>query len=648
MGGYEGQTRPVPTLAWTQGNTDELRLTRQLGTVPVVANRPSLDGRPVHAFHYLGEIVRGFGTMFDLLGAHRDDLLRPGGPLARGAAIQVRVLLRPTRFYSTILDQSFHPDTLRDAVDRDRLFDRLWYGVEDSRYRGLIQRIVGAEKRQLWQVDIPYFHTFADSHDLWAATGERFDRTFSRSGLEMAAARLRGLDAAEYERQTWYIKSALATYAGRFGEQMPQPYPRPRRSPEPTRERAFDAALAIARRLEMLARVDDGEASWVGLSPVRGQGWRLQALGLDLYSGMPGVVLFLAYCADLLGSAEVRATADRAFACLRNMVHNRRGELPALGAFAGWGGLVHAWIHLASLWNRDDLLAEARGMLEPMAALVDGDTHLDLSHGAAGAVVPVLELFRRTGDPAAIRLAIRLGDHLVARAEPTPDGGVGWPVLGVETRILTGFSHGAAGISWALLELFAQTGESRFRDCALAALAFEDATFSAEERNWPDLRARIEPGGSDPLFMAAWCHGATGIGLSRLRIGRRLRRKSLRRDVEAAVAATLRKGFGNNHCLCHGDLGSLELLLEAAPKLAPELAAGPFADRFATVLASIEQNGPICGLPFSVESPGLLEGIAGIGYGLLRMAVPSRVPSILLLDPPPARTRKAAPERRSR
>jgi hypothetical protein len=36
----------------------------------------------------------------------------------------------------------------------------------------------------------------------------------------------------------------------------------------------------------------------------------------------------------------------------------------------------------------------------------------------------------------------------------------------------------------------------------------------------------------------------------------------------------------------------------------------------------------------AVETPGLMTGLAGIGYGLLRLAVPTRVPSVLVLEGP--------------
>ncbi|HEY4590506.1 MAG TPA: lanthionine synthetase LanC family protein, partial [Thermoanaerobaculia bacterium] len=97
---------------------------------------------------------------------------------------------------------------------------------------------------------------------------------------------------------------------------------------------------------------------------------------------------------------------------------------------------------------------------------------------------------------------------------------------------------------------------------------------------------------------------------------------------------TLERGFGENHCLCHGDLGNLDFLLQAREALGdPGLDAA--TDRQArAILAGIARDGWLCGTRGSVESPGLMNGIAGIGYGLLRLADPARVPSVLALAPP--------------
>jgi lantibiotic modifying enzyme len=109
-------------------------------------------------------------------------------------------------------------------------------------------------------------------------------------------------------------------------------------------------------------------------------------------------------------------------------------------------------------------------------------------------------------------------------------------------------------------------------------------------------------------------------------------------EIETAMRTTLGSGFGQNHSLCHGDLGNLELLLEAT-RMWPGSSWATDAKRMAaTILRSIRTDGWLCGNPLAVESPGLMTGIAGIGYGLLRCAEPSKVPSVLSLAPPISNT----------
>jgi lantibiotic modifying enzyme len=139
--------------------------------------------------------------------------------------------------------------------------------------------------------------------------------------------------------------------------------------------------------------------------------------------------------------------------------------------------------------------------------------------------------------------------------------------------------------------------------------------------------------------MMAWCYGAPGIGLARLRPVVRLRahraHARIARDVEIAVKSTLERGFGRNHCLCHGDLGNLDFLVHAARTLDDGALEEAWRRRAASVLASIEQGGVLCGMPLGIESVALMNGLAGIGLGLLRLAEPERVPSVLALEPPP-------------
>jgi lantibiotic modifying enzyme len=237
----------------------------------------------------------------------------------------------------------------------------------------------------------------------------------------------------------------------------------------------------------------------------------------------------------------------------------------------------------------------------------------------------------------ALQVASACGDHLVASAQPAPagdpraEGSLGWVIPRLGPRPLAGFAHGAAGIARALLELAAVSGNERYREAARQAIDYERSLYSPEAQNWPDLRQAD----SDPrLFMAAWCHGAAGIGLARLRALPHLDDPRLGDEIHTALHTTLAGGFGQTHCLCHGDVGNLDLLLEAS-RVLNEGAWRAQVDRLAAmVLDSIDRDGWKCAGPEGVEMPGLMLGLAGIGYQMLRLAEPDRVPSVLVLAPP--------------
>lgn len=135
-------------------------------------------------------------------------------------------------------------------------------------------------------------------------------------------------------------------------------------------------------------------------------------------------------------------------------------------------------------------------------------------------------------------------------------------------------------------------------------------------------------------FTTSWCHGAPGIGLSRLHMLKHINDPVFYSEIEIAIKTTLSYGFDRNHCLCHGGLGNLELLLQASKTLDRPDWKINLRRNTNNILDGLSKNGWRCGNALGVESPGLMTGIAGIGYELLRLAEPTRIPSILLLEPP--------------
>ncbi len=638
----------VSYLGTVEPGTDAMRYGPKQAVLEAVQHRPTLAGAEVSLLAHREDILAGFGRLYDLLAEHRRELLAPGGPLAAFAGCETRLVFRPTRAYFGLLDESFHPYVLGSGLDRARFLDRLWAGVLERPY---LERLVAFEHRDVERGDIPFFTTQPDACDVWASGGELLPGFFAESGLDRAARRLERMGPEDRRRQEWLIRSALAVV------ELDQGTARPsydfRQTPEAaTPERLLAAARAAADRLADLAFEEDGLAHWMQVEHAGARSWALGAAQADFYAGLPGIALALGFVGALIGEERHTRLARYALATQRRQLAQKPDEPdePAkpemIGGFNGRGGLVYALTQLGVLWDDSALLAEAEALALGLAPLIDQDEIGDLIAGAAGCALALLALHQVRPNPQVLDLARRCGERLLATARPMPpDGrGLGWVVKIAGETPLAGISHGAAGIALALLrldqEIGRETGDGRYLEAARGALAYERSLYDAEVRNWPDLRAEASetaglPEGEE-RFMVAWCHGAPGIGLARIAGLPHLDDSTVRGEIATAVSATLAAGFGTNHSLCHGDLGNAEFLLEAA-RATGDPALRAHAYRAAGgILDGIARHGWLYGLPLGAEPLGLMTGLAGIAYGLARLATPGRLPCVLTLAPPPA------------
>lgn len=644
LGGRDGQLtlRSIPQLEGL--GTDELRLVRHRIAMPTGANRPTLDEKPVSPCEHIESLIDGFERTWRLLVEHRAGLLDETGPLQRFAADEVRVVVRPTRTYALLLQESYHPYLLSNALDRDRHFDRLWIGAETLPH---FQRLLPAELEALAAGDIPLFATRLDSRDLEGGPGHCIRDFFPSSGLAQARKRLAELDEDGLFRQVSLIRNTLSVYQlNTVGNIEPPAVSDATDGPPAGCRELLNTAVAVGEELVRLAfhgHGNDGDvtpATWFRPTSRGGSSWAIDALSGDLYDGVAGIGLFFAQLGELSGEARFTAVARSALTTLEILLRQSSPFFQAPGAFTGVGGVILTFVHLSHLWCAPELLERAEELLDGMPDMIARAEELDIVSGVAGLIPCLLSLHRSSPESRALELAIRCGERLAEAARPM-ERGAAWGAPSDSSPPLAGFAHGVAGIAWALFALAAATGDERFRTLASRSVEYEQSLFVEQAENWKDLRhlevlhqARKI---ADDTFLWAWCHGAPGIGLGRLGMLRYTDDAALRDQALCAVRSTLKEPMGLSHSLCHGDLGNLELLLVAQEVLGGTLdddLTEEIARRARHLLRDIDVRGPVCGTVNALQSPGLMTGLAGIGYGLLRLAAPHRVPSILLLDGP--------------
>ncbi|MGS2640713.1 type 2 lanthipeptide synthetase LanM family protein [Streptosporangium sp. LJ11] len=660
VGADAGQTMPFKVVKWDGPGTDEMRLVREQAVFPGSQNRLSADGRMVNPAHFAGELIAGFRAGYGAIASGHAELVGDGGLLECFAGDEIRVVMRATRIYGMLLMESTHPDVLRDALDRDRVFDLLWALAENDPVR---RPLVPLEKEELWAGDVPMFTTRPTTRDVWSGRGVRLPGVLDRESLTHVTGKIRAMGEADLDRQEWIIRASMATRPDQaaipadLGPTSPSAG-HDRRPGTPAapldRERVLAAVRRIADQLADLALADESRVNWLGMDLLQETRWVVSPLRMDLYSGVPGVALFLAQAAALTGEDRYADLARRSLVPLPRIVDalatppaDATALVPApCGPFNGHGGLAYALTHLARDLDDPGLCDAVEPLVASMVAGIPGDETLDVIGGVAGGIGALLAVYEATGLALARQAVRACADRLVETARPQRRG-VAWQVAVPAVQPLTGFSHGAGGIGWALARAAAASDDvaarARYAETARAAFDYERGRFDARAGNWPDYRDTPGMSSGDdgtPPHMQGWCHGAPGIGMARADLllrGVADEHPLLARDLAGDLDLALRSFLAGppsqiGHSLCHGEVGNLELLTTAIAAGRTDLAEE--RDRRLGVVLDQLDTGPRCGTPAGVPTPGLMTGLAGIGHGLLRHAFPDRVSPVLLLAPP--------------
>ncbi len=628
----EQPTVSVPVLV--DEGTDQVRVGFTQIEAPLAENHPSAE--PVLA-RFWGEV----GDAFDELTGRLHDLDRRGSlePLLTDfTGGEVRWVRRNTETYAELARMLWHPVSLHDeAAATARAADLLARHAANAAEAPAEPDVIAAEVDALLVGDVPIFsialspgtgdvpESVADALRRWREADQELDRQVLRSSLISA-----------------YLNEAPPAPIG------PPLVPQRIRAEDLDLRRRAMAAQVVQTLLDSASRAGDGTATWIAPIINIDLGWSVAPLRPDMYLGTTGIAVMLAAYqhevkagrADAVAGADglldatlatMRAAEDY-FAAQRATGMAIRPEPP--GGYIGLGGQIWGWLLLRRLGIGPDpeyalQRAQALAALVPEAIHSEG-TH-DLLSGPPGAIVPLLRLSEVDGSREWVRTAVSIGERMrdVAILAPaaTGDGPTAWWPGKFDTDRLGGASHGSTGIGWALSHVDAA------QDLAEAAFRHEESLYDLRLPGWLDMRKPERP--SDA---AAWCHGSVGIGIVAADMlaratdpaGQKRWADVLRRAAQASWPA----GMGANHTMCHGELGTWELQLHA-------LAAGvapPELDREwlnARLLTSMEDFGAVAGPNRDAFRPGLLNGIAGIGYQLLRMHPQCQLPSVLLPDPGP-------------
>ena len=295
--------------------------------------------------------------------------------------------------------------------------------------------------------------------------------------------------------------------------------------------------------------------------------------------------------------------------------------------FGGESSLVYSYSLLYQLTRNPEYLKYAEKHFPIIERAVQYDQAFDVVYGNAGAILALINLYSLKRDKRYLNCA-KTAAKVICDAQQK---GGGWKAATVSAP-LAGFSHGVAGIVYALNKLYKLYPDKHIKQCIVNGLQYEDELFCEADGNWKDIRK----GSTNGKNLCAWCHGAGGILLSRISLLGNIDNETdeiVKEDIRNAVKTMQSHKYLQNPCVCHGIAGNAEILLTYGQQFQDQIASSTAKHFYSRLVGSVNSGTFECSRPYlyGFNIPGFMTGLAGIGYSLLRLLDPT-LPSVLQIN----------------
>lgn len=627
------QKVPKALYAFENLYTADMRIVRKDYIMQDKKNIPQIKGEKVNPRKYVDEIVEGFCNTYDFIQKNKSDFLKAGGILESFYHFPVRTILRDTANYGTLLKASTETGYMSDASNREQLFDRLWYITHEMNN---FELIVPYEIRDMSNGDIPYFSSTINNRTIYDSYGNEIGIYYKNTIADEISKKILNMCDGDKRMQIDFIRKSLAQPIKRWElKETKKNYDINLSSyKEISNEELVREVYGIANVIEKMASYgEDGkDIGWMNIRITPNGQWAFMPMDNTLYEGTMGIGIFMAQLFSLTKNEKygkmlyaIIESSNRFNSCYRH------GD--NLSAFNGNLAVAYCSYYIYCITKEKSLKKVAIKEIDKCKRIITNDNAFDIISGCAGALIVSLRIYDREKIQDLLDFAVMCGEHILANVVEE-SGKYGWYTAAGTNEILAGMSHGNAGIAWALTELYKYTSNNKYLECANKAINYEESLYNEEDNNWTDMRNRenrLKKGFPEPVN---WCHGAPGIGLSRIFCKRITNDEVYDNDIKNSIRKTLSSGFGGSDCICHGSLGNIEILLNAANLYHSREYYTMAKKILKDLLKETEKRGWICGIPQRTDITGFMTGLSGIGYELLRMLNPKKIPCVLSFEFP--------------
>jgi type 2 lantibiotic biosynthesis protein LanM len=609
---------------------DDVQILKEYHVLEPQNNNPKINEKIIKSEDYVGEIVKGFKVMYQWILMNK--LYYKEVINNYFATVDCRVLFRATSDYAQVLNTSYHPDLLRNLLDRKVFLHRI------ALHRKLQHKqIVSREIDDLLVGDVPFFTVNSKQTTLKTFCGENYNGFFDISVIDAILNKIDKLSEHDLERQVAFINMSFYHKTPNMGKEktnlnfvnsnVPNTFKKITNPLDACINYSIQIGDLIVKKSISGYQEGKAERTWIGSVEISNTVQITSAIGNDLYSGNSGIALFLAYLGKITGEERYKVAATEALVPVISSLEQFQvnSEIPT-GAFSGISGYFYTLFHVSRVLENNDLQKIVFDYIHILKQIVNTEQGHDVIGGLAGILGVTLAIYEKTEDQLIKNVLLEISNiaflrlkELSIRSNEFP--GVTWGVEGY-----TGFSHGNAGINAFLCKLYSITNNQEITDLIKESLLYERSMYNKTGLNWKKSL-------SQDTYYNNWCHGSAGILLSKIMLEKYGYYDDLIAEERNVCIENIKNyGFGTDYCLCHGDLGNLRILTYAADVLNDQ----ELKDSCISTLNNFFQTYLIqswnSGINNYKESHELMTGLSGLGYTLLQFYKANYLPEILLLS----------------
>lgn len=614
MGKGNKQSSPFKTQIIKEVNADDIRIEFVNKELPFALNFPKFDSEIIGCAEYLQEIQDGFSNLYIWIEKNKNLYIHEVTKLFSGE--KCRAILKNTNIYTQLLETGYHPDVLHNEWDRKIYFCRLgllFRNEKSSKFLPLYRD----EYNEMLNGDVPIYNIDTNGYAIYNASGnEIYEIRKTDTVMQRVKKKIDNMGKCDYQRQISLInhsfigckiKTNIVTGTDvKFSNKL---------HCDKRKNVTINCAKQIgdlcAERGVKRGRVGQTEIMWIGMRGFGEEFYKIVPVGLSLYQGNCGIALFYFLLYKKSRQEMYKDVAGLAFSPIKKFLQqNKYEDMEGIGAFTGLTSYVYTLLYLYNhnmVENVDakmlsEIINKSIGYLKKR---IHSEDNMDLLSGIAGILGVFLSAHKIIdGEKKYIWTFItELVNILLDNLIRVGDSCITWHANGD-----IGYAHGNAGIVSQLARYYKITHDGKVKETIKCALNYERKIhFNSENEIWI-FRKNIH--------YFSWCNGVAGLLLEKiilLQCG--WNDSMIKQEILILIEQLKEKGFGTDTSICHGDMGSIQILtyvgwyLKKADLYSQCLST---KEEFLEWFLAMKLNDYVY-----LEDWGLMTGITGIGMALI-------------------------------